>query len=973
MALSREQFQALRDKGLSTDQIIRFEGGQKPAPKAPSLMEKLGGRYKQGVVGGATALATPGITSLPRAALRGAGAVAGGVNDVIGAAIAPVLGKALQSPTAQNIGANPIVSGAIKGASAIADKSSQVFKQAEQRFPTFTQDVKDAANIATLVPLGRGASAARKALPELPKPTPSANTDPSRIVGTIVQGTKKDIPKATAALKGLNVKDVKTYGDLSSALDRNIKQASLRQDEILDLDKTPRPLASLTASQKVGEQTVTHNYVEDALNHLSELYGKTNDPVGAEQIRQLAVKANGEGLTVKEINNLARLHGSEFSTKAFSKIGEPLTSVNAQAFENTRSGLKTTARDLFDNPEYKQLDDQLSSNIQTQKLVKKVDEQVNKLKQRVTDRGLGEKVGRAVFQAIDIVSGGAVRGFMQSFIPRSAGLKIMNALDLEQNLQKNLQQLQRILDTVPENQIENQIKGLIQSSNSSRISTLSASSLSAQKTNMPKSTPNTNNINTKLPPRGNSSNAFGAAVGFTPDEEGNLSFDPINAALGIAGLGISKKASQALKTVTPSEINGLNELRGAMASKLTNAAAALDKHANLIEKYGLTRYQFDPAQLREHIEAIAKRIGKERWLAATQSEIAANPTRKLSVSSLNSPQPALPKAPSSQYHQDTTTGRMQGKWTGTKSSKPSTVGNMLTGSAPLGKGGGSAPKTDISDPFDGAASTPAKTYYHGSPNKIEGAPRPSKTGIMGEGFYLAPTKDIADYFGKQVTNDIGRQTIKGATANIAEFDVSKLKLYELDDKSALMDFVQKHGGTVDNAGLEKARQYLIKQGYDGIDLTRRGETVVFPSSIAKLQNTSPSIPKGLEGMAADIKAGKYKNAEEFENSLPVGGKEGREIGRGLGYYAPRSEPLGKTDKLVTVYRGIPKNQITKIVDGDYVSLSDSAAASYGQKLDTFKIPENQLFKAVGKSDYIFFKGDTRKSLTDFFNKVKGGK
>jgi hypothetical protein len=35
MPLSKEQFSALRKQGLSVDQIVRFERGEKPAPPTP--------------------------------------------------------------------------------------------------------------------------------------------------------------------------------------------------------------------------------------------------------------------------------------------------------------------------------------------------------------------------------------------------------------------------------------------------------------------------------------------------------------------------------------------------------------------------------------------------------------------------------------------------------------------------------------------------------------------------------------------------------------------------------------------------------------------------------------------------------------------------------------------------------------------------------------------------------------------------
>lgn len=284
------------------------------------------------------------------------------------------------------------------------------------------------------------------------------------LAGTIVQGKTTDIAAAKKALTSIDTTDVKSYSDLVSALDEKVANLSAKLDETLFTNKEVKKLPDLLVKSKIGESTVSHNFVADAIRDLKELYKNTNDPTALERINQFEARAAKDGLLTKEVNDLARVYGEEFRAKAFSKIGEPLTSVTAQGLENTRSGVKATAREMFNNPVFKAADADLTRLIKTRDLVEKVNENVAKLRQKVTERSFGQKVGRLAFQVIDMFSGGAVKGFVQSFVPRSAGLKIMNALDLEEGLAKNLKRLQDVLDkNLSEAQMEAKLQEIIDS------------------------------------------------------------------------------------------------------------------------------------------------------------------------------------------------------------------------------------------------------------------------------------------------------------------------------------------------------------------------------------------------------------------------------------------------------------------------------------------------------------------------------
>lgn len=292
--------------------------------------------------------------------------------------------------------------------------------------------------------LGVGAPTISKVLQKAKNQTVK---DVDSLVGSIVQGKKADIAIAKKALSNIDIGGVKTYEDLGKVLDTKVKTLSSKLDEVLGTRTDTKQLSKLKISTKVGDQNVSHNYVEDALNQLNELYKKTNDPAALAEISQLNKKAIIEGLTIKEVNDLAKKHGIEFGRKAFGKMGEPLTSVSAQAFENTRSGLKDTAKELFNDPIYDATDELLSHLIHTRKLVKDMSENVNKLQQKIITKGWGEKVGNLVAKISNVLSLGTLKGAVNFFIPRGEGLKVLNALDLEKVLQKNLQQVQALVSS----------------------------------------------------------------------------------------------------------------------------------------------------------------------------------------------------------------------------------------------------------------------------------------------------------------------------------------------------------------------------------------------------------------------------------------------------------------------------------------------------------------------------------------------
>lgn len=273
------------------------------------------------------------------------------------------------------------------------------------------------------------------------------NNEANRIAGQVAQGKIKDINKAKEQLATLNPEEVKTYQDATRTMNNRVEALSGVLDEALQKDTRVFPLNSFSKEIKMGENTVKQNYVVDAISHLKEFYEKTNNPKAVQDLYNVAEKFSREGLTVKELNDLSRQYGNEFGGKAFSKgTNEPLTSVNAVAYENTRKGLKNDARKLFDNPVYKEIDSQIASAIRTRELLDKMAEKVNKMQQSVQPYSLASKVGRAGAKIADLASIGTLKPFIEALTKRGEGRKMLNALDLERMLSKNLTKLNKLAE-----------------------------------------------------------------------------------------------------------------------------------------------------------------------------------------------------------------------------------------------------------------------------------------------------------------------------------------------------------------------------------------------------------------------------------------------------------------------------------------------------------------------------------------------
>lgn len=288
-----------------------------------------------------------------------------------------------------------------------------------------------------------------------------ASEEVDHLAGIITQGEKeKDIIAAKNALANIDVKGIKTYKDLKNIIDDKVEHLSSKLDDVLDTKSDTKSIGELEVHTKVGDQTVSHNYVNDALDQLENFYKKTNNVTNETRISQLKSKAESDGLTIKEVNNIAREHGK--SLNGFNANGELASGLSKQAAENTRDGVKGTARGLFGDKVYNDTDAQIGNLIRTRKLVEDVIEKTTDLKNKIQERSLGAKVGNLIGKVINTLGLGSPKGIVEALIPRGQGFKVMNALDLEKILQKNLNKLQDLASSdLSESELVNRLEDII--------------------------------------------------------------------------------------------------------------------------------------------------------------------------------------------------------------------------------------------------------------------------------------------------------------------------------------------------------------------------------------------------------------------------------------------------------------------------------------------------------------------------------
>lgn len=371
----------------------------------------------------------------------------------------PTVANALAKPTG-------IVKGIAKGAaSGAVIGGAYGAAGAAQENKSVLQGAKSGVTSGALVGGVLGGASAGATNYLLSKTQKAAKTDLkiNNLVGNVTQGDKKQIEKARQALQTIDVNEVKKFSDLKKVSAEKIESIAKKQDEIFD--NYPDKIAVDSLSKKVGSKE--QNFIKQAISQLKKFYDETENLEGFAKIEAFEADIAKNGITVKEINNLAREYNIELASKAFSKTtGEPLTSINKIASENVRRGLKGVSRSVLPDDASRILDKEMENLFTLKATSEKLEDSVQKLQNKVMERGLVEKVGRAigkVFKNIPVVGSGS-RGLFTALLDSNVGNKSMNALKLEKELATSLQKINKLnrnLDKMSEKQILHYIEQLL--------------------------------------------------------------------------------------------------------------------------------------------------------------------------------------------------------------------------------------------------------------------------------------------------------------------------------------------------------------------------------------------------------------------------------------------------------------------------------------------------------------------------------
>ena len=339
------------------------------------------------------------------------------------------------------------------------EAGEESWNEFEQTHPNIAITVKGLARVSELIPAGKGFGLTKRGIKRtagatgelveeavekgVKKKIIKTTEEIDDLTGRITQGTKKEIKQARKALEEIDTTGVENFEDLKNLAGDSIGEIARKQDELLGESVDSFDLARF--SKTVGDKE--QNFVKRAMEQLKEVYDKTEDLVKLDEINTLEKKVLSSGITAQEINNLARRFSRDMPS-GFSKVGDPLTSVNKVASENVRKGLKKDARSLLTGEASKALDDQMTNLFTLKRTAEKMEGAVQKLQNKVKKRGLFEKVARKAGLAIDVATFGTVRGFLTSFMPSNIGNKVLNSLDVEGGLIDNLKKIDRLNDRI---------------------------------------------------------------------------------------------------------------------------------------------------------------------------------------------------------------------------------------------------------------------------------------------------------------------------------------------------------------------------------------------------------------------------------------------------------------------------------------------------------------------------------------------
>lgn len=314
-----------------------------------------------------------------------------------------------------------------------------------------------------------------------------AGVEKTGVAGKIVQeADKKQLSAATRGLGMIDTSGVKTYADLTKAVDQVIKEKAAQVDKALEPSSmAPPPVFKLSDLDKQipveGGTPRTVNPVRDALAQLRDFYEKTNDDPEAARIEGLQNKFEKFGVSIKDMNDIAREHGTELS--AFNPSTNELASgLGRQAAENTRSGVKDVVHQFTDS-KTQATDAQISDLITLKGLTKDMEGQVTRLEQKFQEAGWGQRLARFVKKTGVGAAGGLVAGRLVGLGPTGGAIAggllnlvienmlektgTLNATKLQARLPGLLKEFRRLNELAPDKALDG-LKKLVSTTDSDK-------------------------------------------------------------------------------------------------------------------------------------------------------------------------------------------------------------------------------------------------------------------------------------------------------------------------------------------------------------------------------------------------------------------------------------------------------------------------------------------------------------------------
>ncbi len=365
--------------------------------------------------------------------LQGAGAVAGGVGQVIDTAISsvPVIGDAYNYLNEKVVGPAIGAVGEATGATAAFNKLS----------PEAQGNIGATGNLLSLVPFFRAFRSGKRGLQDVSTNLREGSLKKdaaleleqslgnSQLASRLVDdGAVKRLVDRDAIPDVVETgKDVFTLNvdDAMAKIDQQMKDVIRRQDEVARSQLSTYRPTELGGYTKLGTDTKITAPVQDSLEALQKHYTATYDSNGQLWLQQMTKKLNEGEITVADINDVARKIGQAKSS--YLQSGELSSSIPKQAWENLRRDLKDVVGERDVTGEMRTLDKDYSKLANEKKALIKLKGKRVPLKKEGLIKGLLKEIPGS--------------GFVLSNNPSTATMRLRRRRPLQETARQGLMQV----------------------------------------------------------------------------------------------------------------------------------------------------------------------------------------------------------------------------------------------------------------------------------------------------------------------------------------------------------------------------------------------------------------------------------------------------------------------------------------------------------------------------------------------------